>query len=313
MSASGPFFIVGSPRSGTTLLRNMLDAHPRLAVPPRESHWVLGLAPRRVDRGRRRPRYWQPRRPLLRGRGEPVLEEILCRSPVADWGVPEDEVRQVVAERGPASYAELVDAVFAAYARHHGKGRWGDKTPGFARHIPSLERLFPRARYIHVVRDGREVAASLADIGWATSPVVGAFWWRKHVRAARRAGVRIGPHRFHELRLEDLVADPEGTLRLVAAALGEAYDPAMLDYAEAAADLPGNPIHHHVAEPPTAGLRDWRKGLSSRDQEAVAAACGPLLGELGYGGSRPPRTAAARARAARVRHLLGRAAGGRRP
>lgn len=265
---SEPFFIVGCPRSGTTLLRLMVDGHSNLAVPP-ESHFVVPLAyPRRL-------------RPLLR---PVVVEDILPYLSARDWEVDHDEVRSAVARAAPLSYAELVSAVFGAYAAAQGKPRWGDKTPRYVDHLPTIAELFPNARFIHLIRDGREVAASLAERRWGPqSAVLGAFVWRRAIRRARAAGRMLGG-RYMELRYEGLVTDTEAQLRRICEFLGEDYEAGMLAYAsrdpaDRAAKSTG---FRHLTSPPIAGLRDWTAGLTSLERRGVEAVCRDVLVELGY-------------------------------
>src|SRR5205807_5792933 len=117
------------------------------------------------------------------------LEDVLSRilePETFDWSLPADTIRKFVARRSPANYPELVDAVFAAFAQSQGKPRWGDKTPNNVLHLPLLSRLFPDAQFVHIVRDGREVAASLAEQSWwRSSAGEAARWWRECVDAGR--------------------------------------------------------------------------------------------------------------------------------
>ena len=296
-----PVMIIGAGRSGTTLLRSMLRQHPALAFPPIESPWIIGLAPRHVDRWRPRPPYVRPLRPF-RSLRAPALDDILSIAQVRYWGVAEHMIRATVDELHPAGYGELVAAVFTAFALHEDKARWGDKTPVHARYVRALERLFPGARYVHIVRDGRAVAASMYDLGIVRAPAAAAFPWLRYVNGARRAAPWLGD-RYYELRLEDLAADPERSLRRLCEFLEEDYDERMLRYHELDDRLPRTPRHPHVTKPPTPGLRDWRRGLSSREQEELEAACAPLLRELGYPTGTFSRSAPARARLKRLRHL----------
>lgn len=266
-----PVFIVGAARSGTTLLRLMLDAHPSFAVPP-ESHFVVTLASRRLG---------------LRDRPDALLDAILGHHRFALWGVDARQVRDAVIAERPTSYADVIDAVFRAYARLRGARRWGDKTPGYVEHLEFLGREFPRARFVHVIRDGRSVAASVARQPWGPpSAISAAWWWRRRVRRGRRAGIGLGG-RYHELRYEDLVQDPPGALAALCDFLGEDYHPAMLRFAETAAarlppgvTTPGS-LHERTVQPVVAG-ESWFEALSERRRNAVAHACRPLLRELGY-------------------------------
>src|SRR4051812_10323368 len=145
-----PIFVLGCPRSGTTLMQLMLHAHPRIAVPP-ETRFVLRAYQRRRDfdftspDGRRAFAQWLVRTKRLR---------------VADLGLdPASVVESVVA--APPSLGSALAAVFTAYADRFGKARWGDKRPGYYANLPELLRLFPDAQVIDVVRDGRDCVASI--------------------------------------------------------------------------------------------------------------------------------------------------------
>lgn len=268
-----PFFVVGVARSGTTLLRWMLNEHPRLTI-PQESHWVVDLAPLREP--------WSPRSP------DAVLDRLLTTDRYrAEW-MDEAVVRAAVRDRCPSSYPELVSAVFGVYADQRGKPRWGDKTPWYVNHIGLLAELFPQAPFVHIIRDGREVAASLMETGWHKGPIAtAADYWRESVSGAREAGRALGPDRYCEIQLEHLIAEPERVLRRVCATLGETYTSRLLDYPKRAAVLANYAPRYqrwlrHLAKPPTPGLRDWRIGLSGSEREQVEAGCGALLEQLGY-------------------------------
>ena len=282
-----PFFIVGCPRSGTTLLRLMLDSHPSLAIPD-ESSFIVDL------------RGWRGG-----GRSPAVaLERALAHPRFSRWGLDPAVVRRMAAAASPSSYAEAMRVMFAAYAASQRKSRWGDKTAIHVAHIPLLAKLFPTAQFIHLIRDGREVAVSSAERDWGPrTPIAGALLWRRWVGTARAAGQRLEPERYLEVRLEQLIATPESVLRGICDFLGEQFAPEMLEYHDTAearvwSDAAGarRHLHRHVALPPTAGLRDWRAGLSAAQQAAVEAAAQPLLGELGYAAQRFAPTAAIRAR-----------------
>lgn len=266
--AGEPFFIVGSPRSGTTLVRAILDGHSRLSVPP-ESRFIVGRGWGRLRR-RRRPR---------------TLEQLLAHPDLARWRLDREQIERSLSAHPVPTYRDLVSAPFEAYAERAGKPRWGDKTPDYVHHLRELDELFPSARVIHVIRDGREVAASLAEFPFGPpSAVSGAFRWRRYVRTGRRAGAWLGPRRYLELRLEELTADPQRVTRAICEFLGEQFEPAMLDYPSrfpAEYFRPGHP-HKHLSLPPTSGLREWRAGLPARDVRAIEAVCQPLLVELGY-------------------------------
>jgi len=283
-----PLFVLGVRRSGTTLLRVMLDRHPDMAIPD-ESYFLPTLAARhrgRIDASR-------------------FCDDAARISTLRDWGV----TPAAVGERlGPAATAaDGIAAIFEAYAAARAKPRWGDKTPMYMSRLGLVDRLFPRALLVHVVRDGRDAARSFLEMpaglvteSWAHPRDVAGFacQWRTEVRAARALGRRAGPGRYLELRYEELVAGPEPTLRAVSAFAGLEFDPAMLAY-PGTLDLTAKPHQARLAQPPTAGVRDWRAEMSAADVAAFEAIAGDTLAECGYeaADAGPPR-APARARLA---------------
>jgi Sulfotransferase family len=280
-----PIYVIGVGRSGTTLLRLMLDGHSRIAIPG-EAPWVTA-PPARLTSGDN-------------------LDAIITHTRFPEWRLDPAYVRASVARRSPSGWPDTVAAVFAAYAEQQGKRRWGDKTPTHIDHLPVLARWFPRAQFVHLVRDGRAVAASLAEQPWGPrNAMAAAFYWRKAVGRARRIGVRLGMQRYLELRLEDLVADAPAQLRKVCAFLGEEYEPGMLEYHNrfARRGRSAPPGHEPLALPPTPGLRDWRATLGSHEQRAVESICRPALRLFGYPVGRPSVAGWLRARADRAHGL----------
>jgi hypothetical protein len=289
-----PFFIVGCPRSGSTLLRLMLDSHPSLAIPD-ESHFVTEM-------------YGSLGWIAARRTPPEMLERVLSHQWFRCWGLDPNAVMQHAAVSQPNDFASVMQTVFETYAAVHGKQRWGDKTPDYVLYISRLAKLFPGSKFIHMIRDGREVASSYSSFSWGMpTPVSAAFRWKRWVRAGQRQGGRLSSERYREVRLEQLIADPEAVLRSVCDFLGEPFAREMLNYHRTASERLRPEVastdHRHTSLPPTPGLRDWREGLSPATQRAVEAAAQPLLRELGYvtGHSRPQAVLAARAD--QLRHL----------
>lgn len=272
-----PFpFIVGSGRSGTTLMRAMLDSHPEVAVPP-ETYFITELLPR-VSR------YEQDTSFATRV----FLRDILGNQWFRRWELPADGVRQTLLTEPPTDYSDAIRSVYRLFARAHGKARYADKTPVYVNDVHTLAGLFPEARFVHVIRDGRDVAASFIDQEEMRPNGVAeaALLWRQRVSAGRSAGAPLGPKRYLEVRYEDLVGDTEAALRSLCAFVDLEYDSAMLTYPERAGDLvarDGGPRQHRgVFMQPQVGLRDWRAELSSAAVEVFELVAGDLLSELGY-------------------------------
>lgn len=268
MSAIPPFFIVGSARSGTTLLRVMLNAHPLVAVPP-ESWFITQL--------------WA-------GRDEveiaPLLERLAAHQSFQKWDLPIEAVRQELPPGPAARYADVIAAAFRAYARTHGKSAWGDKTPRYVESIALLDRIFPEARFVHLIRDGRNVALSYADVPFGPKTVAkAAALWGRRVSAGMETGRRLGAQRYLEVRYEDLVTDPQGVARNLCDFLGIGYDASMLEYSERARDavLPKAARYNpHVTERPIATTRSWKQDMPRGQIEVFEAIAGPVLERAGY-------------------------------
>lgn len=296
MGEREPFpFVVGCGRSGTTLVRAILDAHPDLAVPD-ESYFPVWL-------GRRRDRYERPEGFAT----DRLVADLLAHESFARWGLPAEVVRAAIVDAAPTSFADGVRAYYRAYAHAHGKRRYGDKTPIFVLHLPVLAELFPEARFVHMVRDGRDVVLSRVATAWGTNRFdFETMQWRSHVEQGRAAGRTLGPDRYVELRYEDLLDDPERVARELCRFVEIDFDPVMLRYHERAAPLveaqPHPDEHRNLLRPPTKGLRDWRTELDAEHRALFEALAGSTLADLGY-----ERTGAAARPATRLRALRARA------
>ena len=265
-----PVIVLGVGRSGTTLLRVMLDRNSTLAI-PYESFFVPQLAHR------------HGRRPKL----DDFLDDLGRLRTLYDWGIKPDDVRPRLHEGMTTS--EAIAAIFETYAECQGKERWGDKTPLYMQQLRLLEGLFPDASWVHLVRDGRDAALSFLELPegfsgktWAQPRTVAQFAarWRTEILAAQRLG-RHASGRYLELRYEDLVDEPERWLRGVCEHASLPWEPEMLDHTRPS-DTAHMPEHRNLAQPPTPGLRDWRSQMSRDDALAFEHVAGDVLQSFGY-------------------------------
>jgi hypothetical protein len=264
--------VLGVSRSGTSLLRQILNHHSKLAIPP-ESYFI--------------PILWDRYR--SHQNVEKLLTDVGFLVRLRQWGVRPEEIRT----RLPScpAFADVIQAIYKSYAEARGKARFGDKTPLYMRHLELLEQVFPTARYIHIVRDGRNAALSYFDMpyrprfswAWPKGFADFALCWRNEIAGARSFGATVAAGRYCELRYEDLVTEPEAKLREVCSFLNLELESAMLEYYR---DLrpSGRRLTNHarLAEPPTPGLRDWRNLMKPADLERFEAIAGELLSGLGY-------------------------------
>ena len=269
-----PFvFIVGRGRSGTTLIRAMLTSHTELAI-PNETHFIVPMS-----RDRR----------IVREDATVDIGAFLAkvkRQPgYHNMELDDDLVTRRFNDVRPDTYPDAVRLLFRIYADKESKPRYGDKTPIHVLHVEYLAELFPEARFIHLIRDGRNVTLSNLELDWGPESVwEGAVYWKRFVNEGRRAGAKLGPERYLELRYEDVLEDPERNVRKMCDFVELEFDPVMLRYFERTKTISGADESHHqnLSKPPTKGLRDWREQMSRKDVELFEVLAGDLLSEMGY-------------------------------
>src|SRR4051812_29051290 len=273
-----PFFIVGNDRSGTTMLRLILDRGPDVAIPP-ESMFLTDFA-ESFERG-------EPRDADAATR---FMHEVWNHPKVRLWqlagGPPEVPPSLLPADM----YRFVVEAPFQAYAAKHGKPRWGDKTPHYVHHVDHLLALWPRARFVVLVRDGRDVALSVRKMpfgpnnAWAAAP-----WWARGIRAGE-AAQRAHPEAVLTVRYEDLARHPTDLAPQICEFLGLGYSDEMLALEDADPSLI---VPDQASWFPTlfdgintTAVARWEREMSLRDQRVFAAQAGGGLGRVrGPGGA----------------------------
>lgn len=265
----------------------MLDAHPALAVLPETR-----LAPRVIKT------CWEGEVPP-----EHMIEVMADHPRWGDFGVrPEALLDRLRAMPSPLNAASTLRAFYRLYAEGAGKPRWGDKTPRYLAHMLQIQAVLPEARFVHLIRDGRDVALSFIGQPFGPDSVAGAAqWWRKRISGGRALAPLV--EHYLETRYEDLILDPETTLRRVCDFLDLGWDPRMLDYHRHAGERMreldrdrargsgGPPLgsverlsaHALTSEPPRRDrVGRWQREMSHRDQRAFEHVAGAALDELGY-------------------------------
>ncbi len=277
-SGSAPFFIVGASRSGTTMLRLLLNAHSRLFVPrelkyfprirlaPGDVDW-RGSAPDRPEMERFLRRYFNKRKALFEDIDLESLLDSVLSSATLDYRTP---------------YAAAMNAL----AHHNGKVRWGEKTPANLFYCDILADMFPDARFVYIVRDPRAVVNSMNSIryysddsalnarNWYQSATVGFELLATSVRDAQRTVIRY----------QDLVSDPQGTLQSLMSFLGEQYEPAMLSFYEDSKRHMPEQIRSPLVTAPVSkeNAEKWRSQLSNGQVAIVEHICGDAMDKFGF-------------------------------
>jgi hypothetical protein len=184
---------------------------------------------------------------------------------------PDIEAEELYDRLPEMTYAALINEVYKSKAETHGKVNWIEKTPYYALRVPDLLELFPKARIIHMSRDGRDVALSLFKSRHGPkNGYMAAKLWNKTILAARQARELVGPSDFHELRYEDLLSDPVGTFADLLEFLQ--LDESLVEAWEKDADS--------VLMRDNAGK--WKKQLSARDVQLFEREAGDTLELYGY-------------------------------
>lgn len=268
----------------------MLDQHPDLAIPP-ESYFPVSMRPRRVA-GDKDP-----------FDGERFTNNLLVHPWFQKWKLDASAVLSAMERPGHIDYPEAIRRVYGAYAESRGKRDYGDKTPSFVLHIDLLSAMFPESLFVHIIRDGRDVVASILERRWGSGHLTtGAATWAGRVDRGRACGLKLGADRYREVMYESLVSEPRRILEEICDFLGIAMVPEMLNYYEHFDELVPQAEREqfrHLSRPPTAGLRDWRRDMRPSDVATIEAVAGRTLSELGYerAFSDPPTGARIRAAA----------------
>lgn len=276
-------FIVGMPRSGTTLLRIILDSHPTLAIP---SETVFIPAALRQYAGHN----------LTRERFYTLLAECPWWG---DFHLDNAEFRARLNRVEPFSVSDGIRCFYQTYAERFGKARWGDKTPAYNLCMSTIDRFLPEAHFIHLIRDGRDVALSNNARG-AALIVEHAANWRDSILETRRQS-RICKH-YIEVRYEDLVGDTTNEIKRICRFLGLKFDPLMeLYYLRAGSRLAewgdlrmrdgtmmcgvrGRLEGHRLLlrSPDRSRICRWKIDLTKQEVISYQLAAGPLLRDYGY-------------------------------
>lgn len=243
-----PVFIVGSPRSGTTIVAQTIDAHPNIFLPI----WETGL--------------FEMFDTMLKGHVAWVLKEHkggfpLDRDDLLGW------------------MRESVEGLFGRFAKKCGKTRWAEKTPVHVFHMKLMHEMFPKSQFIHMIRNGYDVVKSLQQMSWSPRKI---RWsvrrWVDSVEIGRAFGRTLPAGQYREVRYEDFIQEPETVLKGLCEFLGEPYTDQMLASHEPANNswnyrfkpLQKTPIHNH-------------KKLQFLERILFSRYAGPLMKELGYG------------------------------
>lgn len=264
----GPVFVVGMNGSGTTMLLDSLGRHRELYAFPRETRLIPYLL---IDSQRfgnlgddeNFRALWDEARSL------PAFVFVNGSRPLPlppDW------------RKCPRSVAAVLDRIFLAFASREGKRRWCEKTPQHVQHIGCLADAFPEASFIHVIRDGRDCAASFKR-RWGRTPELSIYRWKKVVAEGRYQGALIRSERYMEVRYEDITGAPEHWLRRLCEFLSIPFDSAVLESSQPYLETAGQTKSGGGFRPNTG---NWRRTFSASKVAGLERIGGAMLERLGY-------------------------------
>jgi hypothetical protein len=253
----------------------MLASHSRISIPPETWYLIPLLEQLPSDR------------PLTPAETERAAKIMTTGYRWPDMGISESEFRARLAGLQRPTLRQVIEIVYQEHVQHEGKSRWGDKTPGYIKIAPALAALYPDARFIHLFRDGRDVAKSFQTVGWYGPWLhVNAQEWNAAIDCNERLSRTGLGTRFLQLRYEDLVLAPEETLRKVCNFLGEEFEPQMLEW-KGRLDrmIPEREakIHKKLSRKPEASdAYRWKREMSTGQLLVAEAFMGKRLSRLGY-------------------------------
>lgn len=266
-----PIFIVGAPRSGTSLLRVILNRHPNIGICD-ETHFFYYVYNRRHAFGDLN----------LPGNRQRLIESYLGIHRIKRLPLNQDQLSGYLFENG-VDYASFFMSILRFYAGVYGKSRCGEKTPHHALYAETICDLFPDCKLIHIVRDPRAVVCSLGKMPWASKSIlVNARSWVKYTRGALQSKER--PNYFL-VKYEDLVLRPEEETRRICEFIEEAYISEMLiaDPDSEKQVVPDEWWFQRAKDPLTGDrLSIWKQELTSTQTGLIEWIAGPQMSALGY-------------------------------
>ncbi len=276
-----PIFIVGANRSGTTLLRLILNAHPHIAIPEEIIYFGSFMAGVPIEKWRKPE--------LPQDKYEAFVTRFIEQSCQVLDGIDLQAVKTQILENSPGDFCHPYKIVLETWANNHGKKRWGEKTPGNLFYSDILIDMFPNARFIHMVRDPRAGVSSMMKTTFFPDDIAfNAMSRRKFMtkgKAILEASVPAAQRMT--LKYEDIVVAPELTIREICSFLDEQFEPAMLSFYKDSSRFmkqeASSSFNKAATKPISADMLDkWKKNLSSGDVVIVETVCKREMRQFGY-------------------------------
>ncbi len=270
-----PVFIVGAPRSGTTLLAVLLDRHSNIAIGPETQFFTMFI-----------PQIWANKRPETY---EQLVDSALEFERIADFGLERDQLLQQF-RNYELSFGNLLRAIIETHAIRQAKRHPGEKTPLHLEHVPMILNQFPNSKVICVIRDGRDVVRSLLDVPWATPGNPRRFRrfcmrWNDRVEAMINYEKTLPLDRYMTVKFEDILKGPKAELEKICAFIGEEFEPTQLEPAQTSSVIPDweKKWKNKASEMLDPGrVEAWRRSADRDQIWAMNSMMGDMLERMGY-------------------------------
>jgi hypothetical protein len=274
---NAPIFIVGVHRSGTTLLRYVLNSHPRIYIPP-ETDFI--------------PYFFNkhPHAKLSQKKVARILDIIFSRYRyVEDWQGARPDSQEFYERMPTKDPSAFLNQLYSDYARQNGALRWGDKTPIYASYVDLIHKIFPEAQFIHIIRDPFDASISLLEKYQEDEFHVDIYFaarnWVRRIKAIQASRKTLPVQCYYEVRYEEFVSDAITETQNLCEFIGEEYFEEMnKQHLLARQEIPTDShFFSNVRKPVfTNSVNRGRRDLSLADRRVIQRVAGELMAELGY-------------------------------
>ena len=277
-----PFFIVGASRSGTTMLRLLLNAHPNIGVPKELAYFERCARFTDIDKWKVQDIKTDDFRGFVHG--------FLQKKQLALHGIDLKKLEAEILEDGGPDLGRPFRMTMDAWAKKEGKTVWGEKTPKNLFYVDIIQEMYPDTKFVYIIRDPRAVVYSMNRFArFQDDSVVNAFnWLQAATKGYRLLMNHVPEERRYILRYEDLVGDVESTTRELCSFIGVPFDEKMLEFYQKS----DTNIHPHSKElggvhtltkPITpVSVDKWQEGLTRTDIANVETVCEEQMNHFGY-------------------------------
>ncbi len=271
MSFTGPLFIVGMPRSGTKLLRGLLNQHPLISIPNIETHFLPYWE-----------KHWSEYGDLSDRNDFSCFYSQVIHLP---YFIYMREISEIIQEDNWYQSCDdfSISGIFEALIRYDAhvpvgsKKIWGDKTPSYITQVPLIKSIFPEARFIHIIRDVRDYSLSM-NTAWGKNMVRATDRWVDGINIFRQNIEDYG-EKIMELRYEDLLDNPAKDLHRICAFLGLKFDNRMLELGTPCENLGATQKKKEIVKN---NKQKFLTEMTSKQRKSIECIAKPLLKEYGY-------------------------------